>query len=428
MYFSFLRFVLLVLFMIDFRHLVAQESDMQLYDLFSKQDYFTLNEQYPLLKKQASKQYLLLTEAYLNHFFNKPEQSNENIRQLFTEYSDWLPAENQVSLALMMANNASNMQDYATSASINAQLIEQLETQLDSFSLEMYKHKHKLCVSLESVLPIEVIYGKKQTKIQLDKDTFGLLTLPVFAGKEKTDTLNFTLDFGAGFSMIEEKYARIFNIRTLSDSILIGNPYGSYDYVKIGVAEEIYIGDILVKNVIFLIAPNRIVDLYPENEMNAILGMSVLQALGNLQIGRSHLLISSSKQRKRSSNMLISQSSLFVQAKTSNLSLCLHFDSGSNNSHLNKNYLSKSQKEASSFLTDSILMGYFGGMQKIEILKYPDFSCKIGNKTLHFPSMYIEMADYLSGNISIDGVLGLDMILQHKKIIIDFKNMYFRTK
>jgi hypothetical protein len=278
---------------------------------------------------------------------------------------------------------------------------------------------------------MSVVYGKKLTKIPLNKDSFGLLTLPVFIGKEKSNTLHFTLDFGANLSMIEEKYIDNFNIQIVSDSILVANPYGSYSYVKIGVAKELYLGDILVKNVIFLIYPNRIMDIYPENEMNAILGMPVLQALENLQISNSSLSISPlSKSGKQQPNMLISNSSLFVHAKSSNnKSLSLHFDSGTDETHLNKNYLSKNQENVHKFIADSIHRAVFGGVQKINILKMPYFSCKIGHKNLHFSSMCIEMTDYLSDYFPIDGVLGLDIITQHKKVvIIDFKNMYFQIK
>jgi hypothetical protein len=401
---------------------------LKLNDLFAKQDYWTLNEQYSVLKKQASKQYQLFTEAYLNYFFNKPEQSNDNIRQLFASYSNWI-SNSSVSLCFMAASNMLTLQEYAKTASIYAQFIEQTETDLDSLSLYIYKNQHKLYKSLENIPPMQVFKSQKQTKIPLRKDIFGLLTLPVYSGKEKKDTLNFTIDFGANFSMIEEKFANIFNIRILSDSILIGTPHGSYDYGKVGVAEEIHLGNISITNVIFLIAPNRIVDYYPENEMNAILGLPVLLALENLQITNSDLLISTSKQKKCVPNMLMSNSSVFVQTKSSNQSLCMHFDSGTINSSLKKNYLSKNKDNIDVSGKDSVSIAAWGEAQKIERLKIPNFSCNIGNKTLQFPLIYLEMGDYLSNNfVSADGVLGLDILSQHKKIVIDFKNMYFQIK
>ena len=424
--------VFFVLFILHLQYLTAQTSDLQLSELLNKQDYWALNEQYPLLKKQASRQFQLYTEAMLNHFFNKPEQSNENIQEILTDYPDWLPIEVQNYLALTVAANALNMQDYAKAASIYGQYIEQMESYLDSSSMAAYKSAYKLYKSLENTPPISVVYGQKQTNIPLSKDTFGLLTLPVMIGKEKSNMLNFTLDFGASLSVIEEKYVDGINIRILSDSISINNPYGSFDgYTKFGVAEEIYLGDILVKNVIFIIYPDRIIDVYPENEMNAILGLPILQALENLQISSTVLSVSSvSKPSKFKPNMLIFNSSLFVHAKSSkNKSLRMHFDSGSDDSHLNKNYLSENQEDVGHFIADSIHKAALGGIQKIGILKMPHFSCKIGNKKLHFSSMYIEMADYLSGYFPIDGVLGLDLITQHKKVIvIDFKNMYFQIK
>lgn len=429
MRFRFFKLVFLILFVVSFQHLTAQTSDMKLYELFNKQDYWELNKQYPLLKKQASEFYQLFTEAYLDNFFNRPEQSNEKIKQLFDKYKDRLVIENQIVFNIMYAINLVYMQNYTEAASIFANLAEKLENQTDSASLAGYKNAYKQYASLENVAPMSVTYGKKQTNIPLGKDTLGYLTLPISIGKEKSTTLNFTIDFGANFCMIEERFVNGLNIRILSDSILFHGAYGASAYGKIGVADEIYLGDILVKNVIFYIAPNRIIENYPENEMNAILGLPVLKALENLQISNSNFLISPvSKPSKHLPNMLISNLNVFIHAQLPKNSLTLLFDSGSKQSTLAKNYLSKNQIDISSFVADTVHRTGYGGGHEIEVLKMPNFSFKIGNKKLHFPLMDIEMTDVISSNVPIDGVLGVDVLSQSKKIIFDFKNMYFQVK
>jgi hypothetical protein len=428
----FFKLIVTLLLAISFRNLNAQTSDSQLNHLLAKQDYWTLNEQYPLLKNQTSELLQLYTEALLFHYFNKPMQSNEIIGKLLANYSDYLPIENQLYLINKAASNAVNMQDYSAAASIYTQLIEQIE--MDSLTMISYENIIKLYTSIGEVSPINVIYNKKQTKLKLEKNTVGLFTLPISAEKEKINSVNFIIDFGANYSMIEEKYMDVFKIKILSDSILFSNPYGFSQYGKFGVAEEIWLGNVLIKNVIFFISPNRIVDMsdtiIPENEINAILGIDVFQALGNLQISNSTFAISpSSKQKKQHANMLISESSLLVKAKTPKLSLTMHFDPGSNYSELTNVYLSKSQENLNNLFTDTISRGTWSMVDTIVRFKIPNFNCNIGGGKLYFSPMYLTMDDYLSHNsIPIDGVLGADIFSKCKKIIIDFNNMYFHIK
>jgi len=67
--------------------------------------------------------------------------------------------------------------------------------------------------------------------------------------------------------------------------------------------------------------------------------------------------------------------------------------------------------------------------QKKKLIKYNMIQPFNRSEPLpHFPLMYIEMTDYIPNNIPVDGVFGLDIISQHKKIVIDFKNRYFQIK
>jgi hypothetical protein len=72
MHHKFSKSTLFIFIFIGFQYLTAQVSDWKLSELLSKQDYWELNKQYPSLKKQASEQYQLFIEAYLNYFSISP--------------------------------------------------------------------------------------------------------------------------------------------------------------------------------------------------------------------------------------------------------------------------------------------------------------------------------------------------------------------
>jgi hypothetical protein len=410
---------------------MAQQSDWKLGDLLSKQNYFYLNEQYPLLKKQASKPYQLLTEAYLNCFFNNPTASNENIRELMSKYYNWLPISYQLPLALMAAENEMSVQNYNKAASVYTQIIEQCRPYYDSISLAWLINSHKICASLVDVPPMEVIYNQKHAKIPLIRDTWSLLKFPVYTYNEKkrTDTLYFMWDLGTNFSAMEERYMEFLKVKILSDSILISDPYGNYKYGKIGVVDELDLGEIQIKNIVFVIIPGRFTEHYPDDEMYAIFGLYAMKMLENMQITKSTLLISPSpKQFKKTQNMLLSNGSIFVNTKTTKTSLCMHFDSGRNISILTNNYLSKTG-DTTNLIIDSVFVEDRKEMRKTIMIQKTNFTCQISNKKLSFPLIHIETQDYLPNySILSDGVLGTDVILNNKKLTIDFKNMYFKVR
>jgi hypothetical protein len=431
-----LKIVLTITLMLCSSFLMAQRSDLQLNDLFAKQDFFELNKQYSLLKKQASEQYRLFMGAYVNSYFNKPAEANENIRQLYDKYPDWAPEGYPLFFSLMAVANEINMQKYDKAASIYTQIIEQYASVYDSISLSVLINLQKMFTPLADVPPMEVTYSKKPIKIPLKQDTHGLLNMPVYTGENNTDTLYFVVDLGSGMSAIEERFAETLKIKTLADSILMSDVYDSpYRYIKIGVADELNLGEIQIKNVVFLIYPDRIVaDFFPDDEVYALFGLPVMQLLEKIELSKSTLLISPSpKQLKKTQNILLSNGQMFVNTKTAKTFLFMHFDPGRNISMLTQNYLSKTLDTAGLIFKPIDTMLVVDGKEihhtEPEKAVKTDFVCQVGGKKISIPFVYVETQDYLPGNyIPPDGVLGVDLILNNKKVIIDFKNMYFEVK
>jgi predicted aspartyl protease len=269
--------------------LYSQNVDEQLNFLLSNNDIFKLKEKYLFLKAEVGEPMQLLIEANLCSFFNQPAKANEKIDLLFSKYSDWLQ-NYQLKMALLMADNNAKLQNYKDAASIYAQLIEQLSPYLDEITLNSYKVMNRLYSSLQNVNSMEISCATIDT-IPLKRDSAGLLTVPVLQ-------FDFVLDFGAGFCMIEEKYAASLGIKILADSIISRTATGEDVYSKIGIADEIKIGDIKVKNVIFLISPDKILKDLPERlsdyEIYGIIGFPVLKAFENLILTDSQLIVSKS--------------------------------------------------------------------------------------------------------------------------------------
>ncbi len=404
----------------------AQSSDTRIANLFASQDFFTLKQEFPDLSKNASEQYRLLSMAYLDSYFNKPAQANETIQLLLQKYPDFL-GEKSYLVALLMADNYIKEQNYRFAASIYEQLIAQWEPYLSDTALAPYRNVFQMYKVLENIEPMFVSYDNAQAIVPLKNDAVGLLTFPVKT--ETSETIDFVLDFGAGYSMIEEQYVDDFGIEILADSILAGSGVGIDIYSKIGIAKEIQIGEIKVQNVVFFIAPKILPESVSDSlhyEIKGIIGLPVLREWEHLTIKSSGELIvsKSTEKQKFPSNLIVNSNILYLQSVTPKNKLLMQFDSGGKRSHLTHLYLEKTKENTSKLIPDSISITSYGGTKKIPVYKKKKFQCKIGHKKITLPLIDIykeEVSNY--GMLPADGLIGRDIIDLNKETIIDFKNM-----
>jgi hypothetical protein len=426
----------LVVIGFSFTCLFPQKADNRIHALLGKQDIFTLNKEYPRLKKSSSEEGLLYMEFYLNSYFNKPEKAMEKVELIAQNASSWLNGEERLHVACLIADNSAKLQNYTNAAFVYEQLVEQLFPYWDSNLLKPYKEMALFYNILGMLSPMEIIYPE-QTIIPLKQDSGGLFTIGISTPDSGAINFDFVMDFGANFSMIEEEYIEDLGIKIIADSIIVKGGSGIGVYSKIGVAEEIHIGEIKLKNVPFLIL-NKIIELELENDttshhltnyaIKGIIGYHVLQAFEYLIIEKTKLMVSKSIDRhKQAPNMIDFNNSLYIQAITSKSSLLMYFDSGSLESELNNNYILKNPKRNQNLSVDSIRKVHLGGIQLFKYHRKKNFQCKIGNKKIHFPEIKI-YDDLGISSMLIDGIIGKDIISNNKQIIIDFKNMYFEVK
>jgi hypothetical protein len=414
----------------------TQKADNRIHTLFANQDFFTLQKEYPRLKKSASEQGLLYMEFYLNSYFNKPEKAMENVELVAKNVSSWLNGDEQLKVACLIADNSAKMQNYTNAASVYEQLVEQLSLYWDSNWLRPYQEMAQFYNILKKASPMEVIYPEQVT-IPLNQDSAGLFTMKVYSFDSESTKFDFVMDFGANFSMVEEQYIQDLKIKIIADSVIVKGGSGVSVYSKIGIAEELYIEEIKLKNVPFLVV-NEILDLELEHDttfhqltnykIKGIIGYHVLQAFEHLTIEKTKLTVSKSFDKHRQMPNMINFNYLsYIHVTSSKNSLLMLFDSGLFESELHSNYLLKNPKENQNLPVDSIRKAHFGGVQMFEYYKKENFQCKIGNKKIYFSDINI-YNDLDISPILIDGIIGRDIILNNKQIIIDFKNMYFDVK
>jgi hypothetical protein len=413
----------------------AQQTDEKIAELLNNQEYFELQKQYPSLKKRASEFIRLVAESSLFTFFNQPELANQQIQELITKYDTLFSSEQILSFISMAANNEVQLQRYDKAASIYEQLIEQLAVSWDSLLLEAYKNStYKLYYALKDIPPMEIYYKGKKTKMPVKKDSLSFFTLPVF-NQNFQQTLNFVVDFGAGFCMIEEKYADLFNIQVLQDSIPVHTGIGTIEYIKIGVAKELYLGDILIRNVIFQISPHGIIPSVASiqnYEMNGLIGFPIWRTLKCMELSNDQFVISKKRNtNKRNANIKIYNNGIYVHVfDNENASMNMFFDTGSKNTYLTKSYYDRYQQKLQNTPTDTVkVASYNTNMVNFTVKKILPFPFLINKKSIVIPSVDVFLEDSMDNTtLPSSGVIGIDIFEHIRCIKIDFQRMWIIAK
>ena len=117
----------------------SQKADNRIHALLAKRDFFTLQKEYPRLKKSASKEGLSYMKFYLNSYFNNYEEAMKDVELVAKNEFSWASGEEQLEVAHLIADNSAKMQDYANAAFVYEQLVEQLSPYWDSNALKPYQ-------------------------------------------------------------------------------------------------------------------------------------------------------------------------------------------------------------------------------------------------------------------------------------------------
>jgi len=275
--------------------------------------------------------------------------------------------------------------------------------------------------ALSEVKPLQVdIPYDTQISTKPDKKGYPLVQVHTL-----NDSVSLILDTGATFSTVTKSIAKRLNIRILADSLMGGGGTGNLEFMSIGVADTLFLGDILYQNVVFLVFEDEKLT-FPEHNyaVNGALGFPEMQILPAIKIHKNGMLeILKNDDIHRSNMMFSGDNQIVVQA---NDTLLLWLDTGAAWSNLFVNYYNKNkeQVEKKGELTTKVLNG-MGGSKEFSIYKLKEFPIKINTYTTILPEIAVFIEPTIGWAFEYDGTIGQDVIKQYDYMLLDFKNMYF---
>lgn len=241
----------------------------------------------------------------------------------------------------------------------------------------------------------------REATLPMKKDIVGLLRIPVRFGKK---SMKFVFDTGANLSVVSEKTAR-----------------------KIGVADEITLGDIAVKNVVFIVMPDKALRFFKFYKINGIIGFPVINQLKEIRLNYAEntLTIPAIPTNSEEKNFAMEGLMPLIEIGYRNESMVFTFDTGANATALYPKFYEKYAAEIDSTCElGTIISGSAGGMEKNRAYKLTNVQMRIAGRDVVLPEVSLlkdvqtEHSKYFFGN------LGQDAIKQFKTVIINFDKMF----
>src|SRR5690554_4813727 len=251
----------------------------EIYALIDFENFFEAKEIYDTYKNELSEDHQLFIEAVLDNSFNRLSESDRKVEDLLEKGRSLLD-----SLLLRLwevkYDNALKLYDYTKAGDAVVHIIENHKNLLSDKELADYKNSLKIWQALKDIPPQEVLIREPEI-LTMEKDIAGLNTLQV---SSCNDTLDFVFDTGANISTTSRSVADMLNMKMIPVNIEVGTITGAKAAAQLAVCDEMYLGNILLKNVVFLVFPDVGLSFPQINyTIYGILGYPVIEALNEIR-------------------------------------------------------------------------------------------------------------------------------------------------
>lgn len=406
------------LFLIAFIPLLINAQDIQ--KLYDNNDFIRLSY-LELENLEINQLPTPLLRAHTHSAMACYEESNKEIDILLTIDSIVNNPELMTKILKLQAINYYSVHKYKQAAKILKKVLDNYSNFLGD-EIEFIQNDYRKYNVLSETKPLQV-FVPHNTQVTTKSDKAGL---PLVQIRSPKDTISVVFDTGAGMSCLTKSVAEKLGIRILGDSIIVHGSTGGNELAYIGVADTLYLDDILYTNAVFTIFNDEALT-WPEYEytMNGVIGFPQMKILPTIKIYRNGMLEIPKNSNTHKSNMMFTENhQIIVQA---NDSVLLWLDTGATEGELSVNYYNKNKKHIHEIGTlAKVRFAGLGGDKEFSVYKLHDFSITINANITVLPEIFVHIQPILgSEKIEFDGTLGQDVISQYDYMLLDFNNMYF---
>ena len=403
----------------------AYSQDFQtVYNLYLNDDYFRFKNTLSSAKFDNQWEADVCT-ALMKSVFCKFRESNVLFDKVIKESGNVIPDSIKTRIYESKVVNHINLFEYKDAYASAKILKEKYIKYLDDEEKENLADEEGLWTAVNDIKP-QTISRQGDEKIQMKKDFAGLWNIPVKINKESFD---FIFDTGANFSVVIESLAKSLGMKLIDAKVKVGTATDIKVDAKISVCEELIIGNIILKNVVFLVLPDETLD-FGIYKIKGIIGNPVIRAFDEIRINKDNLLtIPQIASESNMQNLCFTGFTPVLLMKKESDSLAFTFDSGAMRTMFYKPYFNLYKKSIEeNYQPTEITIGGAGGNQKVKGYNLKDIVLQTGNSSASLDRVSVLSESTGKKNNSFYGNLGQDYFSQFGEMTISFKGSFIEFK
>jgi predicted aspartyl protease len=401
------------------------DINIRLKQLYKQRKYFKFKNLLNSSVDKIEKWQYLYFNALVDNVFNRHEESNKTIAEIFKNYSNQITDTITSKLLEVRLVNSIHLFQFKEATETSKRLQKDYKLLLDSSDLAEYINEMNIWSVLADVPP-QTISKTKETKIQMTKDWVGLWNIPVTVSDS---TYDFIFDSGANISTITESFAKKLGFKIFDTEFEVGTATDIRVKSGLAIADKISMGNIIYHNVIFLVLPDEALSFPQVNYyIDGIVGFPMIEAMEEIHITKDHeLMVPLNPEIKNIQNLTFDGLTPIVLTTHKNDSLGFTFDTGARTTHLYFSYYKKYKDEIDkNYKMKTITIGGAGGSIDVKGFILDDIHFYILKSIVSLKNVSL-IAEEISDNENDNyfyGNIGQDIINQFDEMVINFKSMY----
>ena len=403
---------------------IAQENtyDNVIGEAIARGDWFEARNLYESTADSLSDYMRLFSEALLDHNFNKPAGAVEKIQRIYDEYNAHMGS-NVFSLFWTMSENLAKLGHFEAAYGICTSLLEQAREYMDEGTRIAYETN-------------VVLFGLKSQWPRMSVTNTGVnYEIPFkiedeqikFSAESGNQRFGVMLDSASQITVIDRELAQQLGMYISADSIQFNETR-----CPLTLLDTLQLGDAKYVNVVCAVLPLSEVGV---TDCSMILGNDMLCLFPEVELDYEHCRLHLRSQYDILPNTprnLMFNKVPYIQAKIDGLPTTILWDTGSNKSSIEPHFYNAHRDQLPATIKHGRKRGKTatGKTSKLKYAILPHMNLTIGDLTGGMKDVYMieDMPHAELMSVPFDATLGAVPPIEFKRLIINFKEMYFVVK
>ena len=401
----------------------GQTQDMafeDVYQLIDQNNFFKAKDVYSTAKNNFSPIHQKFIEAFLDHAFGRHTESNEKIAELHSQLAQF-PDSLQIALCGIKADNHFNLYEYREGKTATEFVLENYGNTLSEEEKDELRNGLAIFTALENQ-PKQTVTINGYNKLKLKKNKTGLKSLTVAIDN---DSLDFFLDTGANGSAIVRSVAEKYKMDIIPVSIEVGTSTTIKPLAQIAVCPEFHIGDIKIQNTIFFVLEDKdlsISKLFFKYKVLGVIGYPIMAALKEVQITKDGYFIVPEEETVYADSNMATCVSTIISIEGNPYML----DTGAHETTFFKPYYLTNRDEIEKrYKIKTIRYAGAGGIVKEKGWYVIDAKLNVHDKDIILKKVDLSKEEFQDFK-GLWGAIGLDVVEQFEKMILNFNQMFIK--